>query len=53
MVFHPQDARATFRQALSESTQKLNQLAKKLGGSVEKARPYYDARFKMKGVSQT
>ncbi|OWF40616.1 uncharacterized protein LOC110463565 isoform X2 [Mizuhopecten yessoensis] len=42
------DGRAGFRQALSESTQKLNALAKKLGACVEKARPYYDARVKVK-----
>ncbi|XP_033732899.1 uncharacterized protein LOC117322228 [Pecten maximus] len=42
------DGRAGFRQALSESTQKLNTLAKKLGACVEKARPYYDARVKVK-----
>lgn len=42
------DARASFRQTLSESTQKLDVLAKKLGSCVEKARPYYDARVKAK-----
>ena len=45
------DARASFRQTLSESTQKLDVLAKKLGSCVEKARPYYDARVKAKDVS--
>ncbi|KAL8608036.1 hypothetical protein ACOMHN_023852 [Nucella lapillus] len=42
------DARASFRQTLSESTQKLDVLAKKLGSCVEKARPYYEARVKAK-----
>lgn len=42
------DARASFRQTLSESTQKLDVLAKKLGSCVEKARPYYDSRVKFK-----
>ncbi|KAK7092636.1 nucleolar protein dao-5-like [Littorina saxatilis] len=42
------DARASFRQTLSESTHKLDVLAKKLGSCVEKARPYYDARLKAK-----
>ena len=46
-----QDARASFRQTLSESTQKLDVLAKKLGSCLEKARPYYDARVKAKEVS--
>lgn len=48
-----QDARASFRQTLSESTQKLDVLAKKLGSSVEKARPYYDARVKARDVRNT
>ncbi|XP_064644580.1 uncharacterized protein LOC135498275 isoform X2 [Lineus longissimus] len=39
------DARAAFRQALSESTQRLSALSKKLGSSIEKARPYYKARM--------
>lgn len=45
-----QDARASFRQALTDSTYKLDTLAKKLGSCVEKARPYYDARHKAKEV---
>ncbi|KAL5010027.1 hypothetical protein ScPMuIL_012332 [Solemya velum] len=42
------DARAAFRQSLSDATHKLNGLAKKLGVCVEKARPYYDSRMKAK-----
>ncbi|XP_023246657.1 uncharacterized protein LOC106643558 [Copidosoma floridanum] len=42
------DARATFRELLCESTYKINTLAKKLGTCIEKSRPYYDARFKAK-----
>ncbi|GFR72304.1 SH3 domain-binding protein 5-like protein [Elysia marginata] len=42
------DARAGFRQVLSDSTQCLNGLAKKLGNCVDKARPYYDSRMKLK-----
>ncbi|XP_078572615.1 uncharacterized protein LOC144859644 isoform X2 [Branchiostoma floridae x Branchiostoma japonicum] len=38
------EARALFRQTLTESTQKLNLLSKKMGKSVQKARPYYDAK---------
>ncbi|XP_053408536.1 SH3 domain-binding protein 5-like isoform X2 [Mercenaria mercenaria] len=45
-----QDARASFRQALTDSTYKLDALAKKLGSCVEKARPYYDARLRSKEV---
>ncbi|CAC5402126.1 SH3 domain-binding protein 5-like,SH3 domain-binding protein 5 homolog,SH3 domain-binding protein 5 [Mytilus coruscus] len=41
------DERAAFRQALSDTTHKLNTLAKKLGSCVEKARPYYDQRHKV------
>ncbi|XP_014674906.1 PREDICTED: SH3 domain-binding protein 5-like isoform X2 [Priapulus caudatus] len=40
------EARAVFRQVLTESTQRLNILAKKLGSCIEKGRPYYDARLK-------
>ena len=46
----PQDARAAFRQTLSETTHKLDAIARKLGSVVEKARPYYDARFRAKEV---
>ncbi|XP_029647008.1 uncharacterized protein LOC115220940 [Octopus sinensis] len=42
------DARAAFRQELSESTQKLNAMSKKLGACIDKARPYYDARMRAK-----
>ena len=48
-----QAARAGFRQVLTESTQKLNALSKKLGTCIEKARPYYEARMKAKEVSFT
>ncbi|VDI19412.1 Hypothetical predicted protein, partial [Mytilus galloprovincialis] len=41
------DERAGFRQALSDTTHKLNTLAKKLGSCVEKARPYYDQRHRV------
>ncbi|XP_060552165.1 SH3 domain-binding protein 5-like isoform X2 [Ruditapes philippinarum] len=44
------DARASFRQALTDSTYKLDALAKKLGSCVDKARPYYEARLKSKEV---
>ncbi|KAK6182426.1 hypothetical protein SNE40_010123 [Patella caerulea] len=44
------DARASFRQVLSDSIQKLNVLAKKLGNCVDKARPYYEARHRAKEV---
>jgi hypothetical protein len=42
------DSRANFRQLLSESSYKINALAKKLGASVEKAKPYYEARIRAK-----
>ncbi|XP_052804018.1 SH3 domain-binding protein 5-like isoform X1 [Mya arenaria] len=44
------DARAAFRQVLTDATHGLDILAKKLGSCVEKARPYYDARLKAKEV---
>lgn len=37
-------ANASFRNTLSESSQQLKILAKKVGKSIEKARPYYEAR---------
>ncbi|XP_017761541.1 PREDICTED: uncharacterized protein LOC108551785 isoform X2 [Eufriesea mexicana] len=42
------EARATFRELLCESTLKIDSLAKKLGACIEKSRPYYDARFRAK-----
>ncbi|XP_012343483.1 uncharacterized protein LOC100872100 isoform X2 [Apis florea] len=42
------EARATFRELLCESTLKIDSLAKKLGTCIDKSRPYYDARFKAK-----
>lgn len=50
MSFYFQEARATFRELLCESTVKIDSLAKKLGACIEKSRPYYDARFKAKEV---
>ena len=47
-----QEARANFRQTLTESTQQLNALAKKLGSCIEKARPYYEARLRLKEVGE-
>ncbi|XP_076653090.1 uncharacterized protein LOC143359196 isoform X2 [Halictus rubicundus] len=47
-----QEARATFRALLCESTFKIDSLAKKLGNCIEKSRPYYDSRFKAKEALQ-
>ncbi|XP_011861474.1 PREDICTED: uncharacterized protein LOC105558416 isoform X2 [Vollenhovia emeryi] len=46
------EARATFRELLCESTIKIDTLAKKLGSCIEKSRPYYDSRFKAKEALQ-
>ncbi|XP_071553232.1 uncharacterized protein [Temnothorax nylanderi] len=46
------EARATFRELLCESTIKIDTLAKKLGACIEKSRPYYDVRFKAKEALQ-
>ncbi|KAL1140926.1 hypothetical protein AAG570_000854 [Ranatra chinensis] len=46
------DARAGFRQLLCESTVRIENLSKKLGSCVEKARPYYEARIKSKEALQ-
>ncbi|KRT78956.1 hypothetical protein AMK59_7351, partial [Oryctes borbonicus] len=37
------EANTAFRMLLNESTRRLKVLSKKLGGCIEKARPYYDA----------
>ncbi|XP_023317563.1 uncharacterized protein LOC106649804 isoform X1 [Trichogramma pretiosum] len=42
------EARATFKELLCESTYKIDALAKKLSSHIEKSRPYYDARFQAK-----
>nr|XP_042907820.1 SH3 domain-binding protein 5-like [Parasteatoda tepidariorum] len=42
------EARSNFRLLLSESSLRGNQLAKKLGSCVERARPYYEARMHAK-----
>ncbi|GAB6019357.1 hypothetical protein CHUAL_000946 [Chamberlinius hualienensis] len=48
------DARAAFRQLLTDSSQRLNGLVKKLGSCVEKSRPYYEAKIKeKKGHAET
>ncbi|XP_023711952.1 uncharacterized protein LOC111866854 isoform X3 [Cryptotermes secundus] len=46
------EARATFRQLLCESTVRIDSLAKKLGACVDRARPYYEARMKAKEALQ-
>lgn len=42
------EARSNFRLLLNDSSIRVNQLAKKLGSCVEKARPYYEARMRAK-----
>lgn len=39
------DSRTSFRQLLCESTAKVDAICLKLGMCVERARPYYEARF--------
>lgn len=39
------EARTAFRQLLCDSTAKVDQLRVKLGMCVERARPYYEARY--------
>ncbi|XP_071510430.1 uncharacterized protein [Diadema antillarum] len=46
------EARASFRQALTESTHSLNAISKRIGSVIEKARPYYEARQKAKEIQQ-
>lgn len=40
-----QKARSEFNKLLFDSTQKIEALSKKLGSSINKARPYYEARI--------
>ena len=47
-----QEANAGFRSLLSKSTQQLKALAKKLGNSIEKSRPYYDACEEYKNAQE-
>ncbi|XP_050714107.1 uncharacterized protein LOC126997092 isoform X2 [Eriocheir sinensis] len=42
------EARMLFRQLLSDSTQRIDALAKRLGKCVEQSRPYYEARIQAK-----
>ena len=44
-VFVLQKARSEFNKLLSDSTQKIEVLSKKLGSSINKARPYYEVRI--------
>lgn len=46
------EANAGFRNLLSKSTQQLKALAKKLGNSIEKSRPYYDACEEYKNAQE-
>lgn len=45
------EARLAFRRLLAEGHLRIQQLTKKLGTSVHKARPYYEARFRANIVS--
>lgn len=45
------EARLVFRRLLAEGHLRIQQLTKKLGTSVHKARPYYEARFRANIVS--
>ncbi|XP_028159916.1 SH3 domain-binding protein 5-like [Ostrinia furnacalis] len=46
------EARLAFRRLLAEGHLRIQQLTKKLGTSVHKARPYYEARFRASITSQ-
>ena len=47
LLFFSQEARHTFRILMRESSQQLERLGKQIGpSSVEKARPYYEARMR-------
>ncbi|RWS07760.1 SH3 domain-binding protein 5-like protein [Dinothrombium tinctorium] len=42
------EARNQFRQSLSEASQKINIMSKRLGACIEKSRPYYEAKISAK-----
>lgn len=42
------EARAVFRQSLTDATRNLNHLSKRLGNNIDKARPYFEARNQAK-----
>lgn len=46
------EANTTFRMLLGESTRRLKLLSKKLGGCIDRARPYYEALDIAKGAQQ-
>ncbi|XP_060905974.1 SH3-binding domain protein 5-like, a [Labrus mixtus] len=46
------DARSGYRKILTESARKLNAQSSQLGGCIEKARPYYEARRLAKEAQQ-
>ncbi|XP_017294974.1 SH3-binding domain protein 5-like, a [Kryptolebias marmoratus] len=46
------DARSCYRKILTESARKLNAQSSQLGGCIEKARPYYEARRLAKEAQQ-
>ncbi|RVE63098.1 hypothetical protein OJAV_G00165080 [Oryzias javanicus] len=46
------DARSSYRKILTESARKLNAQSSQLGGCIEKARPYYEARRLAKEAQQ-
>lgn len=46
-----QEARNEFRELLKESMEKIKLVAKKLGNSIETAKPYYEARLYASQVS--
>lgn len=52
MIPTVQDARSGYRKILTESARKLNAQSSQLGGCIEKARPYYEARRLAKEVKK-
>lgn len=46
-----QEAKTDFRELLKESIEKIKAVAKKLGNSIDSAKPYYEARLYASQVS--
>lgn len=46
------EARAVFRQRLTDAAKTLKQLAKNIGNNIDKARPYFEALNQSKKVNR-
>ena len=52
MLFSLQEARAVFRQRLTDAAKTLKQLGKNIGNNIDKARPYFEMLNQSKKVTR-